>query len=152
MTLKCLHAASEVAGFAKTGGLADVVGALPVALKARGLDCAVVMPLYRACRSAQQKLEPLEHRFRLPIGERIIEGRLWRSTLPGSDVPVYLIEQPDFFERDDPALGQGLYQFTDAAGDKFDYPDSSARIGFFSRAILEALRLLNYWPDILHLH
>jgi starch synthase len=148
--LKCLHAASEVAGFAKTGGLADVVGSLPVALKARGIECAVLMPLYRACR--KQAVEPLEHRFRLPIGDRMIEGRLWRGTLPGADVPVYLIEQPEYFDRDDPATGQGIYQFTDAAGDKADYFDNSQRFGFFSRAILEALRLLDFWPDILHLH
>src|SRR5476651_366639 len=68
--LKCLHAASEVAGFAKTGGLADVVGSLPIALQARGIECAVVMPLYRVCRSSKQPLEPTEHRFRLPIGNR----------------------------------------------------------------------------------
>lgn len=148
--MKCLHAASEVAGFAKTGGLADVVGALPIALKARGIECAVIMPLYRACRSSKQTLTPTEHRFRLPIGERVVEGRLWQSALPGSDVPVYLIEQPEFFDRDD--SGQALYQFTNSAGDKIDHPDNSARFGFFARAILEAMRLLDYWPDVLHLH
>jgi starch synthase len=150
VTLKCLHAASEVAGFAKTGGLADVAGSLPVALKARGVDCAVVMPLYRACR--KQPLTPTEHRFRVPIGERVVEGRLWQSKLPDSDVPVYLIEQAEFFERDDPATGRGLYQFTNSAGETIDYTDNSARFGFFSRAILETIRLLNWWPDILHLH
>jgi starch synthase len=152
MTLKCLHAASEVAGFAKTGGLADVVGSLPVALKARGMDCVVVMPLYRACRLGKQPVVPTDHRFRVPIGERVVEGRLWQSKLPGSDVPVYLIEQAEFFERDDAALGRGIYQFTTAAGEKLDYPDSSARFGFFARAVLETMRLLNYWPDVLHLH
>lgn len=148
--MKCLHAASEVAGFAKTGGLADVVGSLPIALHADGIDCAVVMPLYRACRAA--KIAPTEHRFRVPIGDRLVEGRLWRGTLPRSDVPVYLIEQADYFERDDPATGRGIYQFTDAKGQKCDYDDNCVRFGFFSRAILEAMRLLNYWPDILHLH
>jgi starch synthase len=151
-TLKCLHAVSEVAGFAKTGGLADVAGSLPAALAARGMDCAVVTPLYRACRTGKRPLESTEHRFRVPIGERILDGRLWRSTLPGSEVPVYLIEQPEFFDRDDPATGQGLYQFTNAAGEKIDWADNSARFGFFARAILEAMRLLNFWPDILHLH
>ena len=150
--MKCLHAASEVAGFAKTGGLADVVGSLPSALKKRGIDVAVIMPLYRACRSSKQSLEPMEHRFRLPIGDRIVEGRLWRSTLPGSDVPVYLIEQPEFFERDDPAAARGIYQYTSAMGERLDYDDNSSRFAFFSRAILEAIRLLNFWPDVLHLH
>jgi starch synthase len=148
--LKCLHAASEVAGFAKTGGLADVVGALPAALKRRGVESAVIMPLYRSCR--KQPLTPTEHRFRLPMGERIVEGRLWQSTLPGSDVPVYLVEQSDYFERDDPSIGRGIYQHIDADGRTVDYSDNSARFGFFSRAVLEAIRLLDFWPDILHLH
>lgn len=152
MTLKCLHAASEVTGFAKTGGLADVAAALPPALAARDVDCAVVMPLYRSCRSSKQPLEPTELRFRVPVGERAVEGRLWRSTLPGSRVPVYLIEQPDYFERDDPASGAGLYQFTDGTGQRIDYADNSARFGFFARGILETMRLLQFWPDVLHLH
>ena len=103
--MKILYASSEVAGFAKTGGLADVAGSLPIALAARGLDCAVVMPLYRACRSSGQPLQPTEHRLSIPIGDRIVEGRIWRSTLPGSDVPVYLIEQPDYFDRDEAVPG-----------------------------------------------
>src|SRR5262245_745741 len=94
VSLKCLHAASEVGVLAKMGGLADVICSLPEALALRGLDCAVVMPLYRACR--KQQLEPTEHRFRVPIGERFVEGRLWRSTLPGSRVPLYLVEQPEY--------------------------------------------------------
>ncbi len=150
--VKCLHAASEVAGFAKTGGLADVVGSLPTALAGRGIDCAVVMPLYRACRSASVPLMPTQHRFRLPIGERMFEGRLWRSTLPGTNVPIYFVEQPDFFERDDIKQGRGIYQFTNIAGQRQDYDDNSARYGFFSRAVLEVIRLTNFWPDILHLH
>jgi starch synthase len=152
VSLKCLHAASEVAGFAKTGGLADVAAALPPALAQRGLDCAVVVPLYRACRTSRQPLEATDLRFRVPLGERTVEGRVWRSTLPGSQVPVYLIEQPEFFERDDATLGRGLYQFTDGSGQRVDYTDNSARFGFFARAILEVMRLANFWPDILHLH
>jgi starch synthase len=148
--VKCLHAASEVAGFAKTGGLADVVASLPFALQGRGLECAVVMPLYKACR--KQALTPLEHRFRVPIGDRMIEGRLWQAKLPDSNVPIYLIEQHEFFERDDPATGHGLYQLTNAGGERIDYADNSQRFGFFARAILEAIRLLNFWPDVLHLH
>ncbi|MSU79448.1 MAG: glycogen synthase GlgA [Gemmataceae bacterium] len=150
--MKCLHAASEVAGFAKTGGLADVVGSLPAALANRGIDCAVVMPLYRACRSASVPPTPTEHRFRLPIGERMFEGRLWRSTLPDTDVPIYFIEQPDFFDRDDAEQGRGIYQFTTSAGQRQDYDDNSTRYGFFARAVLEMIRLTNFWPDILHLH
>lgn len=150
--MKVLYAASEVAGFAKTGGLADVAGSLPAALAARGHDCAVVMPLYRACRLGKQPLTATGRRIRVPIGDGVVEGNIWRSTLPGSDVPVYLIEQPNYFERDDPALGKGLYQYTEDQGQKLDYPDNCARFGFFSRAILEMIQALNLWPDLLHLN
>jgi starch synthase len=146
--LRILVAAPEVVGFAKTGGLADVTGALPAALARRGHQCAVLLPLYRCCRAAA--LEATEHAFQVPVGGRAIRGRLWRSTLPGSEVPVWLVEQPEYFERDDPALGRGLYQLSVAGGSRRDYADNSARFAFFCRAALEALRLIGFWPDVLH--
>jgi starch synthase len=145
-----LLAASEVVGFAKTGGLADVAGSLPPALARRGYDCAVILPLYRSARAAKARLERTGHAFRVPVGARTVEGRLCRSTLPDSDVPAYLVEQPDYYERDDPALGRGLYQFMASGGDHRDYPDNCERFVFFCRAVLEALRQLDYWPDVLH--
>jgi starch synthase len=143
-------AASEVVGFAKTGGLADVAGSLPRALAERGHRCAIIMPLYRAARLGPQPIEPTDFTFSIPIGERTVNGRLWRSTLPDSDVPVYLVGQPDYFERDDPAQGRGLYHFTLPNGQQRDYPDNSERFIFFSRAVLETVRVLDYRPDILH--
>ena len=149
---RVLLAASEVVGFAKTGGLADVAGSLPRALAQRGHDCAVILPLYRAVRSARVPISPTDHALSIPIGNRSVRGRLWRATLPDSNVPVWLIEQPEYFERDDPARGQGLYQFTTADGHKRDYPDNCERFIFFCRAVLEALPLMDYWPDVLHLN
>lgn len=148
--MRVLLAASEVAGFAKTGGLADVAAALPRALARRGHDCAVVLPLYRACRRAKPAPEPTSHTFRVPVGGRSIAGRVWRTTLPHSAVPVYLIDQPDYFDRDDPSRGRGLYQETAADGRKADYPDNCARFVFFCRAVLELLPLVDFWPDVLH--
>jgi starch synthase len=139
-----------VVGFAKTGGLADVAGALPPALARRGHDCAVVLPLYRGAREGAAPVEPTGRRFRVPVGDRAYEGRLWRSRLPGSDVPVYLVEQPEFFDRDNPALGHGLYQFTPTGGGKRDYPDNCARFLFFCRAVCEVMRAADFWPDVLH--
>ncbi len=150
--LRILMAASEVVGFAKTGGLADVVGTLPKALAHRGHDCVVVLPLYHAVRHGKVPIEPTEYTFALPLGERTIPGRLWRSKLPGSEVPVYLVEQADFFERDDPAIGGGLYQYTEWHGGKRDYEDNAARFIFFSRAILEVVRVTGFPADILHLN
>jgi starch synthase len=84
------------------------------------------------------------------IGHRSVPGRIWLSRLPDSDIPVYLIEQADFFERDDPGRKSGLYQWTTPDGDKRDYADNCERYIFFCRAVLEALPLLGYWPDVLH--
>jgi len=150
--MRILYAASEVAGFAKTGGLADVLASLPSALAQRGHECALILPLYRAIRAGKAPLAPTRLTFTVPLGGRTIEGSLWRSTLPDADVPVYLVEQADFFERDDPASGRGIYQLTLPDGSKRDYPDNSARFVFFCRAVLEAVRLLDFWPDILHLN
>jgi starch synthase len=150
MPIRVLLTASEVVGFAKTGGLADVVGSLPRALARRGHQCAVILPLYASCRRAKSPLEPTDLTFRLPVGPRTVEGRLWHSTLPGSTVPVWLVEQPDFFERDDPARGRGLYQETAPDGGKRDYPDNCARFAFFNRAVLEAIRLTDFWPEVIH--
>ena len=98
--MRILYAASEVAGFAKTGGLADVLGSLPRALAQRGHECAVIMPLYRGIRSGKLSLTPTGHTTTVPLGSRALQGGLWRSTLPDSDVPVYLVEQAELFERD----------------------------------------------------
>jgi starch synthase len=149
---KVLLAASEVVGFAKTGGLADVAGSLPRALARRGHDCAVIVPLYHAARSGPVPVEPTEHCFAVPVSGRPVHGRLWRSRLPGSAVPVYLVDQPAYYDRDDPAAGRGLYQFAGTDGRPRDYPDNCERFVFFCRAVLEAVRLLDFWPDVLHLN
>jgi starch synthase len=148
--MKVLMAASEVVGFAKTGGLADVAGSLPRALAGLGHECIVFLPLYRCARAAAVTPRPTEHTFSVLVGPRQYAGRLWRSSLPDSDVPVYLVEQPDLFDRDDPAQGRGIYQFTTPEGQKRDYADNCSRFIFFCRAVLEALPLIGFWPDVLH--
>jgi starch synthase len=150
--VRLVYAASEVAGFAKTGGLADVLAALPAALARRGHRCAVLLPLYHCVRQGPLPLVPTGLTFTVRIGERAVPGALWQSALPRSAVPVYLVEHADYFERDNPAEGRGLYQSTLPDGARRDYPDNLARFAFFSRAVLEAVRLLDLQPDVLHLH
>jgi starch synthase len=147
---RLLYVASEVLGFAKTGGLADVAGSLPRALARRGFECAVILPLYRSVRTGKTAVEPTGHSVTVPIGNRAVTGSLWQATLPESTVPVYLVEQPDYFDRDDPADGRGLYQFALPDGRKRDYPDNSERFIFFARAVLESLPFLKFCPDLLH--
>ncbi len=147
-----MFASSEVAGFVKTGGLADVSAALPRALAARGHDCVVVMPLYRTIRQGNRPTRPTKHILNIPIRNHLINGSVWESSLPNSKVPVYLISQADYFERDNPAEGRTIYQYTDENGKKLDYPDNCARFTFFNRATLELIRMLDFWPDVLHLN
>ncbi len=150
--MKVLLAASEVAGFAKTGGLADVAASLPQALARMGHECAVLLPFYHCTRKATP-LERTDLAFDVPVAARRVPGRLWRSQLPGDPpVPVYLVEQPAYFDRDDPRMGQGIYQFTLPNGQKADYPDNCERFVFFCRAVLEAVRLLDFRPDVLHVN
>ncbi len=145
-----MFAASEATPFAKTGGLADVAGSLPRALAERGHRCAVVMPLYRSAREAGLAIQGTGVAFTIPMGARPVPGRLARSRLPDSEVDVFLIEQPEYFERDDPALGRGLYQYRTGDGKLKDYVDNAARFIFFSRAVLEALPHVGFLPDIVH--
>src|SRR5262249_55202348 len=111
-----------------------------------------IMPLYRSACTSRQPLARTDLAFEVPVGSRQVAGRLWRSHLPDSDVPVFLIEQSDYFERDDPSRGRGLYQFTLPNGHKSDYADNCERFVFFCRAILESLPMLEFWPDVLHLN
>lgn len=151
LTMRILLAASEMVGFAKTGGLADVIGSLPGALANLGHKPAVILPLHRTIRTGGHPLAPTNHKLRIPLGKQILEGALWQTVVPGSNIPVYLVEQPSFFERDDESRGTGLYQFTEH-GQSRDYGDNFERFLFFSRAILEAIPLLDLWPDLLHLN
>ena len=148
--LRVLVAASEIVGFAKTGGLADVAGSLPRALAARGNEVAAIMPYYRAVRFGKHPPERTSAVIPVPIGTRTLACRLYRGALPGSDVPVYFIEAPDYFDRDNGYEGKGLYQQTMPGGYKADYPNNAERFTFFSRAILECLPHLGFRPDVIH--
>lgn len=132
-------ATSEATPFAKTGGLADVCGALPVALSKLGHEVAVIMPAYRQIHQSGQPIEPTGVKFDIPIGSRILTGRLLRSHLPGSRVPVYLVDQPEYFDRPE------LYR---ERGE--DYRDNCERFVFFSRSVLDAIQLLDLPVDVIH--
>ncbi len=73
--MRVLVAASEVVGFAKTGGLADVAGSLPRALARRGIDCRIVMPLHGVCRRTGLA-KPTDKVFEVPLGNRMLPCRM----------------------------------------------------------------------------
>ncbi len=96
--LKVLFVASECAPFAKTGGLADVAGALPKALRLRGIDARVVMPLYRGI--PWDALDVLDGALSVPIGRGTARGRVRLGRLPRSDAPVYFLEHHHYYDRE----------------------------------------------------
>jgi starch synthase len=134
-----LLATSEAVPFAKTGGLADVCGALPIELARLGHQAAVILPAYRQVRYCGQPIEPLGIEFIVPVGSKMVTGRLSRSYLPGRTVPVYLVEQEQYFDRDELYGSEGK-----------DYIDNCERFVFFARAVLESIRLLDLQVDVLH--
>ncbi len=125
--MKIAMAVSEVVPFAKTGGLADVGGALPLALEYCGHEVIVIMPGYKCIRDSKLKV----NRVSKDISFSVI----------GKNIKVYFIENSLYFDRD------GLY------GDKNgDYQDNLERFTFFCRRGLDLLKEIDFCPDILHLH
>lgn len=129
-----VQAASEAVPFSKTGGLADVAGALPKALAAAGVRTCLFTPAYRgAARGAEAA------RLRVPLGGAELQCRVLRAPLGGAE--AYLVDHPAFFDR------PSLY----GEGGK-DYPDNAERYAFFARAVLEACRALRLGPTVFHAH
>lgn len=137
--MKILLASSEVVPFAKTGGLADVCGALPTALRKDGHEVVVCLPAYKTALESGLPLERSGTRLQLSMGHWEAEGELFLSQLPDSDVPVWLVRHDGFFGRD------GLYQ-----DDKGDFGDNCQRFAFFSRFVLESLNARGWFPDLIH--
>ena len=145
-SLRILFISTEVSPFARTGGLGDVNGALPKVLAALGHDVRIVMPLYQTLRDGGFSLTEVVSDLQVPLVTGARTGRVWRTYLPDQDesapqVPVYCIEQDDFFAR------PGLYGNSDG-----DYPDNVVRFTFFSRAGLALAERLEWFPQVFHCH
>ncbi|PYX37906.1 MAG: glycogen synthase GlgA [Acidobacteria bacterium] len=130
-------AASECVPFSKTGGLADVVGALPRALAAAGHQVSVYLPRYRQTKLTDAQI--VVRSITVPFDDRY----RFCSVVTGgnrSGIKFYFVDYPPFFDRD------ALYGTS--AG---DYPDNAERFALFSRAVLEASKILGV-PDVFHCH
>jgi starch synthase len=131
--MKLLIAASEAKPYAKTGGLADVTGALLEEYRSMDIETYLMLPLYRSVRQ-RFDLTDTGLRVTVPVGNIRYSGRIF-SHGPA----VFFLECDDLFDRDD------LYGTAQG-----DYPDNAARFVFFDRAILEACRMLRLYPDVIH--
>ena len=136
--MKVLYVTSEVVPFAKTGGLADVAGVLPLYVQKCGCDIRVVTPLYRTTQKQGFDLATLGFDFELQLGRKTYAGLFFKSLLKQA-VPIYFVQCGELYDRD------GLY------GDKHgDYSDNAERFIFFCRAVLELCSQIDFVPDIIH--
>ena len=135
--LKLCLLSSEIVPYAKTGGLADVVGALLQELKLAGHDVRAFMPLYAPIRGARPKLRPVAglQNLAMTIGATRYSFSLQTESLPGTDIPVYFVDCPAMFDRD-------AFYTAD--------PDEHRRFLLFTRAAIESCQGLDFVPDIFH--
>lgn len=132
--MNILFAAAEVHPFIKTGGLADVIGALPQALKKSGADVRVILPKYKGIPDEYKEAMESVITTDVPLG--------WRRPYCGIEmlvhdgIPVYFVDNEYYFGRD------GVY----------GYMDDGERFAFFNRAVLEVLPQIEFKPDVLHSH
>lgn len=126
--------------FAKTGGLADVAGALPLALKGLVNEIRVALPLYLEVRRKKFPLTPLIEDIGVPVGRYVRSGAVYQSTM-NKEIAAYLIENDTYYDRDK------LY-----GTPKGDYHDNVERFTFFCRATLDLCRKINFQPDVIHCH
>lgn len=138
--MKVLIATSELHPFAKTGGLADMAGALGKYLAGSGQQVVVVAPLYRGIRDRHPGLERTDVTLDVPLNHRRVRGAVWRLAVHRR-LSVCFIEQGEFYDR------PGLYQHN-----RQDYPDNLERFLFFSKAVVQLARQGPWRPDVVHAH
>lgn len=131
-------AATEATPYAKTGGLADVIGALPFALQARGEQAAVVLPLYPSAAEYLGGADRAYDQMRITLGSDAWMCDIRR--IVDRDVHIYFVDCPKLYGR------PGIY----GEGGE-DYPDNHIRFGVFAQAVLGVVRSL-FRPDVLHFH
>ena len=135
--LKIAFAASECVPFVKTGGLGDVVGSLPKAIANENCEVKVFLPLYGKINKELHNIIPLEefNDIKIKIGEAEFSYSVFTSKLPDSDVNVYFIDCPQYYDREMPYTND---------------PDEDERFILFQVAVIETLQRLKWSPDIIH--
>lgn len=138
--MKILLASSEALPYSKTGGLADMVGALAKFLARAGHEVRLITPMYLGAREQFPDIQPLDWDLDLPLDTGRARGKVAQRVID-ERLTAHLIEQPHFFERG------ALYG--ERGG---DYPDNAERFIFFSKAVVNLARYLPWRPDIIHVH
>ncbi len=136
--MKIAFISPEVYPFAKTGGLADVSFSLPVALARKGHDVRIIMPRYYAIDKERFQLKLIHPSLQVPYGFEQKMAAIFMSSYV-SDVLTYFIEYDNYFGR------EGLYNDVYRS-----YNDNADRFAFFSMAVMEALKKIDFRPDVIH--
>jgi len=136
--------AAECAPFFKIGGLADVVGSLPYALAKQEVNSCIILPKYGVPDACLDDLRKTKHQFTVQVDGRYFTVHIWQTELPDSSIPVYFLEQNDFF-----AQGNVYLQKLTAPASEYK---RMRRFAFFTRAAAYAMRHLELQPDVVHLH
>jgi len=139
-TLKVLFLSPEVVPFAKTGGLADVAGSLPGALKKLDVDVRVGLPYYRAVKEGRYTTKILMRGLKVPLGEQKLPSNVL-ETQTEDRIPVYFFEREDLFDR------PNLYGTPEG-----DYYDNLERFAFFSQAALLLAKEIDFDFEVVHCH
>src|SRR6266481_6346973 len=138
--MRILLASSEAHPYSKTGGLADMVGALGKALARTGHQVALVTPLYKGIIDRFAEIKRIGLNFNVQLGPGQVQSEVW-SVEPNVGAALYFVDQPEFFHR------PTLYH-----KDGVDYPDNAARFIFFSKAVTQLARRLPLKPELVHAH
>jgi starch synthase len=138
-SMKILIVSPEAVPYAKTGGLADVAGALPGAVASHGHEVRLAMPLYPHVDREKYSLQMIKSDLRVKIAGRDESFGLYKSAAEGFD--VWFVEHQRFFNRPE------LYRDPATGG---DWADNDERFGFFARAVFEICRQTSFIPDIIH--
>ena len=138
--MRILLASSEVHPYSKTGGLADMTGALARALAAAGHEVGLVTPLYRGVRNKCPDLRRLDWQMDLPLGSVRVSGEVWTSQ-PAPRLTVYFLRHDPFYDR------PSIYQERGV-----DYADNAERYLFFCKAVTHLARYLPWRPELVHAH
>ena len=128
--MRIVQVCSEAVPFAKTGGLADVTGALSKALAELGHEVTLILPLYSPfLAKSGVAIEPIGEAFEIPLGDQSVRIQLQRTQMPGSRVDVVLVDQPDLYDRG------GLYQDPVTKADYSDNPERfiAVVLGFLAK-------------------
>ncbi len=136
-TISVLVVAPEIAPLAQTGGLAEVTGSLPLALRDAGVRVAVAMPAYRSVLESDRTFETIGPELPVRLGGTHLSATVLAGEL-APDIPLYLIRRDEFFDR------SGLY-----GSSQGDYYDNPERFIFFSRAIPALCPSVGFVPDVI---